>query len=96
MSTQFDKITSEFTTINVKVKSLRKENENVRSDLNSLSARMSQLDQLSRATNLETQCVPEYKSENVINVVKQVGVTTNIKINDNEKNLAPELPNNWI
>lgn len=84
MSTQFDIISSEFTTINVEVKSLRKENENLRSDINSLSARMSQLDQISRATNLEIQCVPEYKSENVINIVKQIGVTTNMKIDDSE------------
>lgn len=84
MSGQFDKISSELTAVNAEVKSLRKENENLRFDLNSLSTRMSQLDQISRAANIEIQCVPEYKSENVVNIVKQIGVVTNLKINDNE------------
>ncbi|KAL4712081.1 hypothetical protein ACJJTC_005317 [Scirpophaga incertulas] len=40
-----------------------------------MSERLSRLDQLSRASNLEIQCVPESNSENVIKLVEQLGRT---------------------
>lgn len=83
-SAQFDSLSNNQNLLNNVMKCLKKENESLRSDLNTLSSRLCQIDQLSRATNLELQCVPEFRSENVINIVKQIGVVVNMKVEDKE------------
>ncbi|XP_075990333.1 uncharacterized protein LOC142985985 [Anticarsia gemmatalis] len=63
---------------------LKKENESLRIELNILSSRVRTMDQLSRSSNLELQCVPEHKSENLLNTVKQLGRVVNCPINDSD------------
>lgn len=43
-----------------------------------------ELDQLMRASNIELQCVPEHRGENLTSLMKQIGRTVGCVINDND------------
>ncbi|KAH9638410.1 hypothetical protein HF086_017792 [Spodoptera exigua] len=75
LSDEFDKLKQDNITYRNEIKQLKKENEMLHYDLSEVKGKFINLDQLSRASNIEIQCVPEYKSENVINIVKQIGRT---------------------
>lgn len=84
ISDKFDKFTEDFNRQSQELSSLRKENTVLRNELDSLKNKVGQLDQLSRASCLEIQCVPEKKTENVVNIVKALGRTINYNINDHD------------
>ncbi|KAF9424282.1 hypothetical protein HW555_000675 [Spodoptera exigua] len=84
LSDEFDKLKQDNITYRNEIKQLKKENEMLHYDLSEVKGKFINLDQLSRASNIEIQCVPEYKSENVINIVKQIGRTVSVSINDND------------
>lgn len=52
---------------------VQKENEDLRATTSILLQRIHQLEQLSRISNLEIQCVPETKGENAVSYVTQLG-----------------------
>ncbi|CAK1554975.1 unnamed protein product [Leptosia nina] len=58
---------------------LEKENEKLKSCINDLNLRCGVMDQRMRNNNIEIQCVPENKNENILNIVtelsKAVGVS---------------------
>ncbi|KAL0852985.1 hypothetical protein ABMA27_012768 [Loxostege sticticalis] len=51
---------------------LREENTTLRSTLSNLNGRVEQLEQQARASNIELQCIPEKKSENLINIMTSI------------------------
>lgn len=81
---QFEKLRSENIAQQESLKTLRKENDSLRTAVNSLTTRLNQMDQVSRAPNLEIQCVPENRSENLLTIVKQVGRVINCPVADSE------------
>lgn len=84
MSERFDKISDEFKIQQQKMVALKKENDALRCEITTLNSKMNQLDQLSRASSLEIQCVPERKAENVVKIVKQLGNAVNYAVNDHD------------
>lgn len=78
----FDKMNTEIATCKSKIEDVLKENESLRNDLNVITNRFNQLEQLSRASSLEIQCVPERKSENLVSIVKQLGKTVSCPVNE--------------
>lgn len=82
LSEQFDSMKSDMEKQSSQIKQLKSENESLRSEVVALSGRVRQMDQMSRSTNLELQCVPEHKSENVIAIVRQLGSVVKCPIND--------------
>lgn len=73
--------------LQLKIKSidtLEKENKLMRTTLNDLNSRLSQLEQHSRANNIEIQCLPEHKNENLLSLVNQVASTIKYKINESD------------
>lgn len=84
MSEKFDKIAEGFNQQQQEIQTLKKENASLRTEIENLSSKVHQLDQLSRASTLEIQCVPETKSENVLQIVKQLGRVVNCTINDHD------------
>ncbi|XP_028166246.1 uncharacterized protein LOC114357028 [Ostrinia furnacalis] len=82
LSDQFDSLKSDIDSHGTKIKQLETVNNELRSELITLSNRVRQMDQMSRSSNLELQCVPEHRSENVISVIKQLGHVINHPIND--------------
>lgn len=77
---QFESLKSDVQTHDKEIKSLRKENDFLRSELISMNGRLKLMDQLSRSSNLELQCVPEHRSENIISLLKQLGKVVNYPI----------------
>ncbi|CAG9785641.1 unnamed protein product [Diatraea saccharalis] len=93
LSGQFDSFRGDVLTCMKDNEILKSENVRLRSEVNSLNNRISNLDQMSRATNLEIQCVPEHRSENVLSIylkqlfsLKQLGNV--VKYPVNEKDIA--------
>lgn len=56
---------------------LKRENEQVRSDYNDLHKRLSAVESQTRDCNLELQCVPENRSENLVNLSMQLSSIVN-------------------
>ncbi|XP_061385291.1 uncharacterized protein LOC133320707 [Danaus plexippus] len=54
------------------IKNLEQENNRLRTDVNDLQSRLSLMEQQSRACNVEVQCVPEFKNENLITTLNQI------------------------
>ncbi|KAF9411601.1 hypothetical protein HW555_009673 [Spodoptera exigua] len=84
LSAQFDNLNSDVAAHNSTIKLLKNENEQLRSEVAVWSNRVRQMDQLSRSTNIELQCVPEHKAENVLCIVKQLGQVVKFPISDGD------------
>lgn len=84
MNSHFEKLNAEIRAYKGDIDRIKKENESLKNDLMATSARCIQLDQLMRSSNLELQCVPEHKTENIITVVKQLGKVVACPINDTD------------
>lgn len=80
----FENMKSELSTCKTKIDSISKENETLRSELNTISNRFNQLEQITRSSNLEVQCVPERDSENLLTIIKQLGKTISCPITDSD------------
>ncbi|KAF9824022.1 hypothetical protein SFRURICE_020288 [Spodoptera frugiperda] len=106
LSAQYDSMNSDMVAQNSIIKQLKTENQQLRSEVNVLSNRVRQMDQLSRSANLEIQCVPEHKAENVLSIVRQLGQS---KDESHDKNVPsssgisyhrfpkdPEIKGKWI
>lgn len=76
----FEKMKDEINTQKSDMRILKEENSSLRTEVNKLAARVNQMDQISRAANLELQCVPEHKTENVVKIVEQLGRTINCPV----------------
>lgn len=64
------------------IRNIKLENESLRATNQSLSSRLSQLDQHLRSSNIEIQCIPENKQENLISTVQQLGKIIKCPINE--------------
>lgn len=84
ISEGFDSIKNDLTAANTEITLLKKENESLRSEMHSLRLRLNTFDQLSRSSNLEIQCVPERKAENLITIVQELGKTVNFNVNEKD------------
>ncbi|XP_026323751.1 uncharacterized protein LOC113233024 [Hyposmocoma kahamanoa] len=67
-----------------RIKKLEKENVELRSTLGDVMKRLNTIDQQSRSNNIEIQCVPEHRSENVVSTVLQLGTVVGCKIADTD------------
>ncbi|XP_030025919.1 uncharacterized protein LOC115444322 [Manduca sexta] len=81
---KFEELKTECITNSKKIRDLVVENEGLISTVRTLTARVNQIDQLSRSANLEIQCVPESRSENVFKIVEQLGRTVKCNISEND------------
>lgn len=79
---EFEKMKMISTSIDSSLESISKENETLRETVQDLKFR--QMDQLSRANNIELQGVPENKPENLITIVKQASKIITCPINDSD------------
>ncbi|CAK1591161.1 unnamed protein product [Parnassius mnemosyne] len=78
LSAEYDRMKKELKTSEEHIKSLSAENSNLHTKVNELSNRLVLLEQYSRETNIEVNGVPESKTENLINVAKQICNTVSI------------------
>jgi hypothetical protein len=73
MNETFETIQKEHKVTLVNVKKIEEKSESMLSTIMSLQSRINQLEQNSRANNIEIQCLPEKKSENLITLIKKLG-----------------------
>lgn len=66
------------------IQSLQTENVKLNSEVRDLKVRLSDMEQTARETNVEIQCVPEHKSENLISILKQLGTVVSRPIAESE------------
>uniref|UniRef100_A0A2H1W956 SFRICE_028235 n=1 Tax=Spodoptera frugiperda TaxID=7108 RepID=A0A2H1W956_SPOFR len=84
LNSEFEKLKDDNTLYRKEINQMRKENEMLRSELTDTRKKYDQIDQSLRANNVEIQCVPENKTEKLLNVVKQLGRAVNVSINEND------------
>lgn len=84
ISQEFDSMRSELNLHKTQINELQKENETLRKINNENSARIQYFEQLNRSTNVEIQCVPEHKNENLVNMVQQIAKVVKCPLPDNE------------
>lgn len=84
IDSQYEDFLNEHKANKENMKELREENITMRATINDLSSRLNQVEQNARSSNIELQCVPEKKDENLINLVLQIAKTveSNITAND--------------
>lgn len=66
------------------VNELKRENEKLKSTVQDLNSRLSIMEQHSRMCNLEIQCLPEHKAENLPLIISQIGKITGNNISDSD------------
>lgn len=79
---KFEAITQENSDSSMKIKRLEEENSSLQSTIQDLSTRINHLEQSARNNNIEIQCVPEKRDENLLNIVKNLGNTINFQITE--------------
>lgn len=80
MNSKYETITKEHEESVKRVKHLEAENCALQLKMDELSHRMNQMEQTARSNNIEIQCVPEKKDENLSNIITELGKTINCHI----------------
>ncbi|CAH2109291.1 unnamed protein product [Euphydryas editha] len=86
MNDKFEDIKKEQQSSNESVKKLELENIELKTTIQQISERLVNLEQQSRSNNLEVQCVPENKNENVYNICINTTLTCTARIKAKEMN----------
>ncbi|CAK1601534.1 unnamed protein product [Parnassius mnemosyne] len=73
LNQDIDKVKSDHANQSEQMQHITKENETLRAANKSIITRLTQLEQQTRASNIEIQCVPENRQENLVNTVQQLG-----------------------
>lgn len=84
INAKFEEFNRDYVLHKEAVESMIKENESLRSTVQILTYRVNQMEQHSRVNNIEIQCVPEHKTENLITLVTQLGQTIGYPIHEND------------
>lgn len=80
MSNQYDDMKKQVDSYSEITLKLQHENQSLQSAVLDLSYKVNQMEQRARANNIEIQCVPESKNENLISIVKQLSNTVGSNI----------------
>ena len=73
------------------IKTLETENSILKSSVSELTTRLNLIEQHGRANNLEVQCIPEHKNENLLTVTKQIANSINYKLSDADIHLCTRI-----
>ncbi|KAJ8720653.1 hypothetical protein PYW08_006118 [Mythimna loreyi] len=84
MNIQYETAISEAKKYAQTAKDLAAKNEQMSNTIVKLTNRINQMEQHARSSNIEIQCVPENKAENVIGLTKQLGAVIGCTVADND------------
>lgn len=84
MTSKYDQLKNALDIETKKVGDLEHENKVLQSQVSDLNNRLNQFEQLSRDCNLEIQCVPERKSENLKTILHELTTTIDCKLPEHE------------
>ncbi|XP_045777000.1 uncharacterized protein LOC123875295 [Maniola jurtina] len=84
LNNNYETTKTEITTYRDSLKDLQKENINLINTVQDLTTRLNVMEQHNRSSNLEFQCVPEHKNENLISIITQISkvISCDLKQND--------------
>ena len=84
ISKEYDEIKAEIKTKSQAQHQLEMEVEQMKNSNRELTHRIAEMEQYSRACNIEVQCVPEFKSENLLTTIKQLAKTVSYELQDDD------------
>ncbi|XP_063893065.1 uncharacterized protein LOC135117574 [Helicoverpa armigera] len=84
MNNQYEDLLKEHATSTEAVRELQKENSEMKTTMSSLKTRLEQLEQQTRSNNVEIQCLPEKKQENLFNIVSELSKTVGCSIENKD------------
>lgn len=82
MNKDYEEMIKEYQESKKTMNELQIQNDSMRSTIKDITTRLNYLEQNSRNNNLEIQCVPEKRNENLLNILNQVGKTIGSVINE--------------
>ncbi|KAJ0183527.1 hypothetical protein K1T71_001503 [Dendrolimus kikuchii] len=82
MNETFEAVMKDHKLLSEKVTNLEVQQINTNNIVTNLQSRINQLEQEARSRNLEIQCLPEKKSENLVSIVKDIANVININIKE--------------
>ncbi|KAL0895374.1 hypothetical protein ABMA27_011507 [Loxostege sticticalis] len=65
------------------VHDVQRENEQLKATVKDLNTRVNQMEQQARSSNLEIQCLPEHKNENLVSTVMNIGRIISCELSEN-------------
>lgn len=84
ISDQYEDLKKVHEASQLRVTELEKQNVELKTTMEDLTLRINQVEQQSRQNNVELQCVPEDKNENLMNIIHRLGKTIGCRLNDND------------
>lgn len=66
------------------VDALKIENDDLRSEVSKMNLKMESIEQQLRSSNLEIQCMPEHKNENLLNIINQMAKIVSYDLKESE------------
>lgn len=88
---QYEDVMCELQLTKDKVKSLEKEKDEMRGTISNLNQRLNNLEQHSRTNNVEIQCIPDNRNENLLALVKNIASVTGCAIKDDQVVLCTRI-----
>ncbi|CAH2092779.1 unnamed protein product [Euphydryas editha] len=80
INSQYEDFLKEHNANKAEFKDIKERNNKLESNIDKLTARLKDVEQRSRSNNLELQCVPESKTENIVKIVEQLGKVIGVEI----------------
>ncbi|CAG4963417.1 unnamed protein product [Colias eurytheme] len=82
ISDQYEDIKKNHDASQLKISALEKENDGLLHTVSSLEHRCNQIEQQLRQNNIEIQCIPENKNENLLQIIKNLGNVVGCPLED--------------
>lgn len=82
MSSQYEEINKELKASKKSIQELQLRSDKLQPTINDIHFRINQIEQAARSNNIEIQCMPEKKNENLVELVSQLGSIINHKISE--------------
>lgn len=86
MNNQYEEITKEIKASKKCIKELQAKSEDLEPRIDDINYRLNQVEQTARSNNIEIQCLPERKNENLVEIISQLG--KKIDYNIPQENIA--------
>lgn len=84
ISAEYEDLKKMFSESLTTIKSLQADNTKLHTQIHDLNTRVSHMEQMARETNVEIQCVPEHRSENLVAIVQRLGTLITRPIAESE------------
>lgn len=84
INNQYEDMKKDNETCKIKILELETENVELNTTINNLNQRVNQMEQQTRQNNIELQCVPENRNENLMTIVSELGKVVNCQLKESD------------